>query len=251
MSPGTAGRVAFVTGGSRGIGRAVVLRLASEGRRVAFCWSSDRDAADDTVMAAEAGGGSAVGVRADVADAAAVDRAFEEVESTFGPVEILVNNAGITRDGLVARMSDAQWSAVLGVNLTGAFNTIRRAVPKMMRARFGRIVNVASVVAHAGGAGQANYGAAKAGLLGLSRAVARELAPRGITCNVISPGLVVTELTRPLGDGWIEATTERIPLRRAGTAEECAAAAAFLCSDAAGYVTGAVLPVDGGLGMGA
>ncbi len=247
---GRGGRVAFVTGGSRGIGRAVVLRLAAEGHRVAFCWSNDEEGAAGTAAAAEEAGGSALPVRADVADAAAVDAAFGAVEDALGPVEVLVNNAGITRDGLVARMSDTHWSEVLDVNLTGAFNTIRRAVPKMMRARHGRIVNVSSVVAHAGGAGQANYGAAKAGLIGLSRAVARELASRGITCNVISPGLVLTELTRPLGDAWFESTTERIPLRRAGTPEECAAAVAFLCSDESGYVTGAVVPVDGGLGMG-
>ncbi len=244
------GRVAFVTGGSRGIGSAVVRRLAAEGHRVAFCYAHDCDGASATAAEVAAAGGTAWPVQADVADADAVGAAFDAVEGTLGPVEILVNNAGITRDGLVARLSDDHWNEVLDVNLTGAFNTIRRAVPRMMRARFGRIVNVSSVVALAGGAGQANYAAAKAGLVGLTRAVARELAPRAITCNAVSPGLVVTELTRSLGDEWMESTTGRIPLRRAGTSEECAAAAAFLCSDGAGYVTGAVVPVDGGLGMG-
>jgi 3-oxoacyl-[acyl-carrier protein] reductase len=164
---------------------------------------------------------------------------------------VLVNNAGITRDGLVARMSDESWSSVIGVDLTGAFHTIRRAVPKMMRARFGRIVNVSSVNAHLGGPGQANYSAAKAGLLGLSRSVARELGSRGITCNVVAPGPIVTTMTAAMGDEWMSGVAAISPLGRPGTPEECAAVIAFLCSEAAGYVTGALVPVDGGLGMGA
>jgi 3-oxoacyl-(acyl-carrier-protein) reductase len=247
----TTGRVAFVTGGSRGIGRATAVELARQGHRVALCYSQDEAGAKETVRAIESGGGGAVAVCASVEDVEAVDAAFGEIEATLGPVEILVNNAGITRDGLVMRMTDDSWDSVLGVNLGGAFHTIRRAVPKMMRARFGRIVNVASVVGHAGGAGQANYAAAKAGLLGLSRSVARELGSRGITCNVVAPGPIVTGMTEAMGDEWLAGVGALVPLGRPGTPEECAAVISFLCSDLAGYVTGALVPVDGGLGMGA
>ena len=244
------GRVAFVTGGSKGIGRACVLALAQDGHRVAFCYASDHDSAKDTQAAVEAAGGTALATRADVADTASVDDAFTEIETAFGPVELLVNNAGVARDGLLARMSDDSWNEVLATNLTGAFHTMRRASPKMMRARFGRIVNVSSVSGQTGQAGQANYSAAKAGLVGLTRATARELASRGITCNIVAPGPIVTAMTDGLPDewrAWVEAT---VPLGRLGTAEEVAGVVAFLCSDAAGYVTGAIVPVDGGLGMG-
>ena len=245
------GRVAFVTGGSRGIGRATALALAAAGHRVAVCYSQDEDGAKETVRSIEAIGASGLAVRAAVEDAAAVDAAFGKIEAGFGPVEILVNNAGTTRDGLIARMSDESWNAVIGVNLTGAFHTIRRAVPKMMRARFGRIVNVSSVGAQMGSAGQANYSAAKAGLLGLSRSVARELGSRGITCNVVAPGPIVTAMTEAMGGDWMGGVSALVPVGRPGTVEECAAVIAFLCSEPAGYVTGALVPVDGGLGMGA
>jgi NAD(P)-dependent dehydrogenase (short-subunit alcohol dehydrogenase family) len=244
------GRVALVTGGSRGIGRAVALALAAAGHRVAICYSQDDAGAGETVAAIEASGGTGLAVRAAVEDAAAVDDAFGAIEDALGPVALLVNNAGITRDGLIARMSDANWGDVIDVDLTGAFHTIRRAVPKMMRARFGRIVNVSSVNAHLGGAGQANYAAAKAGLVGLSRSVARELGSRGITCNVVAPGPIVTAMTEAMGDEWMTGVSAVVPVGRPGTADECAAVIAFLCSDAAAYVTGAVVPVDGGLGMG-
>jgi 3-oxoacyl-[acyl-carrier protein] reductase len=243
-------RVAFVTGASRGIGRATALELARSGARVAVGYATDADAAAATVATITDAGGAAVGVGVSVDDARSVDAAFGTIEDTFGAVEILVNNAGVTGDGLLARMSDEQWSRVLDVNLTGAFHTIRRAVPKMMRARFGRIVNVSSVVAHLGGPGQANYSAAKAGLLGLTRSVARELAPRMITCNVVAPGPISTDMTAAMGEAWINGVAALVPLGRPGTPEECAAAIGFLTSDAAGYVTGALIPVDGGLGMG-
>jgi 3-oxoacyl-[acyl-carrier protein] reductase len=243
-------RVALVTGASKGIGRAIALELAAHGRRVACGFGGDDAGAKETQRAIEAAGGEALLVQGDVADADAVDRAFGEIESAWGPVEILVNNAGVTRDGLIARMSDEQWDAVLDTNLGGAFHTIRRASPKMMRARFGRIVNVSSVSGQAGAPGQANYSAAKAGLLGLSRAVARELAPRGITCNVVAPGPIVTAMTEAMPAEWHAAMQGSVPLGRLGTPEEVAAVAGFLCSDAAGYVTGALVPVDGGLGMG-
>jgi 3-oxoacyl-[acyl-carrier protein] reductase len=246
----TAARTAFVTGGSRGIGRACAVALAEAGHRVAFCYSSDVEGAKETQAAVEAAGGEAIGVQASVADTDDVDRAFTTVEEAFGPVELLVNNAGIAADGLVARMSDEQWDSVLRTNLTGAFHTIRRATPKMMRARFGRIVNMSSVSGQAGQPGQANYAAAKAGLLGLSRSVARELAPRGITCNVVAPGPIVTAMTETLPDDWRAWATATVPLGRLGNPEEVGAVVAFLCSDAAGYVTGALVPVDGGLGMG-
>ena len=246
----TAGRVAFVTGASRGIGRAIAVALGTAGHRVAFCYSSDHAGAKDTQAAVEATGVDACAVQADVADADSVDRAFSEIEGSLGPVELLVNNAGITRDGLVIRMSDEQWGDVLQTNLTGAFHTIRRASPKMMRGRFGRIVNVSSVSGQTGQAGQANYSAAKAGLVGLSRAVARELAPRNITCNVVAPGPIVTAMTDGLPDDWHAWAEQTVPLGRLGTPEEVGAVVTFLCSDSAGYVTGALVPVDGGLGMG-
>ena len=244
------GRVAFVTGASRGIGRATCVALASQGHRVAFCYGSDDAGARETEAAVREGGAEVLAIRAAVGDAAAMDAAFTTIEDACGPVEILVNNAGITRDGLLARMSDEAWDDVIRVNLTGAFQTIRRATPKMMRARFGRIVNVSSVGGHLGGAGQANYSAAKAGLLGLSRSVAREYATRGITCNVVAPGPIVTSMTETLGEEWMRSTEGHVPVGRFGTPEECAAAIAFLCSDVAGYITGVLLPVDGGLGMG-
>ena len=244
------GRVAFVTGGSRGIGRATCVALAATGHRVAFCYGRDEDGAAATVDAVRAVGADALAIRARVGDVGEVESAFDRIEEEFGPVELLVNNAGITRDGLLARMSDEQWDEVIRVDLTGAFQTIRRATPRMMRARFGRIVNVSSVGGHLGGAGQANYSAAKAGLLGLSRSVAREYASRGITCNVVAPGPIVTSMTEGLGEEWMSNTAQHVPLGRFGTAEECAATIAFLCSDEAGYITGVLLPVDGGLGMG-
>ena len=243
-------RVAFVTGASRGIGRAIAVALARAGHPVGFCYGSDGAGADETRVAIEHEGVKALAVQADVTDPAAVDAAFSAVESEFGRITILVNNAGIARDGLVARMTDEHWRAVIDTNLTGAFNTIRRATPGMMRERYGRIVNVSSVVGQIGQAGQANYAAAKAGLLGLSRSIARELAPRHITCNVVAPGPIVTAMTDDMPAEWQSQIEAAVPLGRFGTADECAAVVAFLCSDAASYVTGALVPVDGGLGMG-
>lgn len=243
-------RTALVTGASRGIGRAIAVALGASGHSVACGWATDADGAGVTVSEITAGGGEAVALQVDVADVASVDAAFTSVEQGFGPVTILVNNAGVTADGLVARMSDEQWAQVLGTNLTGAFHTIRRATPKMMRARGGRIVNVSSVSGLMGAPGQANYASAKAGLVGLTRALARELAPRNITCNIVAPGPIVTAMTETMPPEWRSAMEMTVPLGRLGTPEEVAAAVDFLCSEAAGYVTGAIIPVDGGLGMG-
>ena len=238
-------RVALVTGGSGGIGRATAVALAHAGHHVAVGYASSRESAEKT--AAEIGG---LAVQVDVTDEAAVDAAFTEVEAGLGPVEVLVNNAGVTADGLLVRMSDEQWHQVTATTLDGAFRATRRAVPGMMRRRFGRIVNVGSVVGSTGQAGQANYAAAKAGLVGLSRSVARELASRGITCNVVTPGPITTAMTDALTEERRAEMTALVPARRMGTPEEVAAVVAFLCSDLAAYVTGAVVPVDGGLGMG-
>lgn len=244
------GRVALVTGASRGIGRAVALALVADGHRVAVGYVSDSEAAGETCAAVESVGGEARPVQVDVSSPASVDAAFTLVEDGLGKVEVLVSNAGVYRDGLVLRMADDQWAQVLRTNLDGAFHLVRRAVPAMVKARWGRIVLVGSVVALSGSAGQANYGAAKAGLVGLARAVARELGPRGITANVVAPGPIVTAMTEALDPRRRDQMTELVPLGRFGTPEEVAAAVAFLCSDAAGYVSGAVVPVDGGMGMG-
>jgi 3-oxoacyl-[acyl-carrier protein] reductase len=243
-------RVALVTGGSRGIGRATAIALAEAGCAVAVGWSKDEEGAGKTAAAVEERGGRALPVQVDVADAASVDRAFDEVEAELGAVTVLVNNAGVTRDGLLLRMPEEQWQEVLRTNLDGAFHAIRRALPGMVRARTGRIVNVGSVAGLLGSAGQANYAAAKAGLVGLSRSVARELASRGVTCNVVAPGPIATAMLDALPEARVEELARQVPVGRLGTPEEVAAAVAFLCSDAAAYVTGAVVPVDGGLGMG-
>jgi 3-oxoacyl-[acyl-carrier protein] reductase len=235
-------RTALVTGGAGGIGRATSIALAAAGHRVAVGYASRKDEAEK--LAADLGG---VALRLDVTDPESVDAAFAALDNR---VDILVNNAGLTADGLAVRMSADQWGKVIEANLTGAFRVAARAVPGMMRARFGRIVNVGSTAGLSGSAGQANYSAAKAGLVGLTRSLARELATRHITCNVVAPGPIETDMTAALSAERRQELAAQVPAGRMGTPEEVAAVVAFLCSDAAGYVTGAVVPVDGGLGMG-
>ncbi len=243
------GKCALVTGGSRGIGRAIVLRLATQGADVAFSYRGNAAAAAETVAAVEALGRKGLSIQADHSLPEAGDIVVKAALEAFGKIDILVNNAGITRDDLIMRMSREAWQSVIDTNLSGAFHAIKAVTRPMLRARSGRIINITSVSGQAGQTGQANYSAAKAGLIGLTKATARELASRSITCNAVAPGFVLTELTQDLPQGLQDEITARTPLGRFGTPEEIANAVAFLASDEAGYITGQVLAVDGGLVM--
>ncbi len=243
------GKAALVTGGSRGIGRAIALRLARQGADVAFSYRGNEAAARATAAEIEALGRRALAVQADVKDPEGAEALVRDVLAAFGKVDILVNNAGITRDDLIMRMSVEAWREVLETNLFGAFYATKAVTRPMLKARGGRIVNITSVSGQAGQTGQANYSSAKAGLIGLTKATARELASRGITVNAVAPGFVLTELTQDLPEALQAQITERTPLGRFGTPEEIADAVAFLASDEAGYITGQVLAVDGGLVM--
>ncbi len=243
------GKSAVVTGGSRGIGRAICLRLAEQGADMAFSYRGNETAAAATTAAIEGLGRRAVAFQGDVTDPLAAEGLVKAAMKTFGKVDILVNNAGITRDDLIMRMDLEDWRAVLETNLFGAFYTTKAVTRPMLKARAGRIVNITSVSGQAGQTGQANYSAAKAGLIGLTKATARELASRGITANAVAPGFVLTELTQDLPDALKDEIVKRTPLARFGTPEEIATAVAFLASDEAAYITGQVLAVDGGLVM--
>ena len=243
------GRSALVTGGSRGIGRAIVMRLATQGADVAFTDRGNVAAAAETASAVEALGRRALAVQADASQADAADAVVKAVLEAFGKIDILVNNAGITRDDLIMRMSVDAWRDVLETNLSGAFFMIKAVTRPMLKARGGRIINITSVSGQAGQMGQANYSAAKAGLIGLTKATARELASRSITVNAVAPGFVLTELTQDLPDALKDEITARTPLGRFGETGEVANAVAFLASDEAAYITGQVLAVDGGLVM--
>ncbi len=238
------GKVALVTGGSRGIGAAISRELARAGARVAVNYRSDKDTAE--AIAAEIGG---IAVQADVASAEEAAELVNQVESELGPLDVLVNNAGITRDTLIARMSEEDWEDVLATNLGGVFNTCRAVARGMLKRRAGAIVNVSSVVGVRGNPGQVNYAASKAGIIGFTKALARELGNRGVRANVVAPGYIDTELTRVLPDEAKEMIRTNTPLGRLGEPEDVAGAVRFLCSDEAGFVTGDVVLVDGGLGM--
>jgi 3-oxoacyl-[acyl-carrier protein] reductase len=238
-----------VTGGSRGIGRAIALRLATQGAEVAFSYRGNEAAARETASAIEALGRRALPTQGDVSQPESAEALIKGAVEAFGKVDILVNNAGITRDDLIMRMSVEAWRDVLETNLFGAFYAIKAVTRPMLKARAGRIINISSVSGQAGQTGQANYSAAKAGLIGLTKATARELASRGITCNAVAPGFVLTELTKDLNEDLQRQLTERTPLGRFGTVEEIADAVAFLASDEAAFITGQVLAVDGGLVM--
>lgn len=231
-------RVVLVTGGSRGIGLAVARRFASLGDSVAVTYNSTPPPDD------------LFGVRCDVTSTDQVEAAFAAVEEKFGPVEVLVSNAGITKDTLILRMAEADFASVIDANLTAAFRVAKRAAQGMLRQRKGRIILMSSVVGLLGSAGQSNYAASKAGLVGLARSLARELGSRSITVNVVAPGPVATDMTAALGEERLRTLTESVPLGRMASPEEIAGVVAFLASPDAGYITGAVIPVDGGLGMG-
>lgn len=231
-------RVVLITGGSRGIGLACAQRFAALGDRVAVTYNTSPPP------------GEFLAVQCDVTSTHQVDAAFTEVEAAFGPVQVLVSNAGITNDGLLVRMSETDFTSVIDANLNAAFRVVRRAAPGMLKAHAGRIVLMSSVVGLLGSAGQVNYAASKAGLVGLARSVARELGSRSITANVVAPGPVATDMTAALGDKRLAELTSAVPLGRMATSDEIAGVVAFLASADAAYITGAVIPVDGGLGMG-
>lgn len=241
-------RVSIVTGASRGIGRAIAVELGKDGA-VVVNYQGRSDAAEETAALIRANGGQAVAVQADVSVAADVERLVATTLESFGQIDVLVNNAGITRDGLLMRMKDEDWDAVLNTNLRGAFLLIREVARPMMKKRQGCIVNITSVVGQTGNAGQANYASAKAGMIGLTKSIAKEFAPRNITVNAVAPGYIETEMTQVLGDEIARAMRSAIPLGRAGTPEDVAGVVAFLASSQARYITGQVLNVDGGMVM--
>ncbi len=243
------GKTALVTGGSRGIGRAICLELGRNGASVAFVYAGNEEKAKETLTLLAELGVTAKAYRCDVADFTATQQLVKDVTDDFGGVDILVNNAGITRDNLVMRMSENEFDEVVSVNLKGAFNLIRHTSAGFLRKRAGRIVNITSDAGLMGNPGQANYSAAKAGMVGLTKSVAKELGSRGITCNAVAPGFIHTDMTAAMNAQILETAQQLIPLKRLGEPEDVAKAVAFLCSDGAAYITGQVICVDGGLRM--
>lgn len=243
------GKIALVTGASRGIGRKIATTLGAKGATVIVNYNGSEVAAAETVAEIKAAGGVAKAVKCNVADFAECETMIKSVIAEFGGIDILVNNAGITRDGLVMRMKESDFDDVINTNLKGAFNCIRHVAASMVKKRAGRIINVSSVSGIMGNAGQANYAASKAGVIGLTKSVARELASRGITCNAVAPGFIVTEMTDVLSEQVKEAATKQIPLGYFGETEDIANTVAFLASDEARYITGQVISIDGGMAM--
>lgn len=242
-------KVALVTGASRGIGRAVALALAKAGAKVVVNYAGNAQAAADTVEAITAFGGEAIAVQADVAQADAVETLIKQALDAYGRIDILVNNAGITRDNLLLRMKEDDWDAVMNTNLKGIFHCTKQVSRIMIKQKSGKIINMTSVVGVMGNAGQSNYAAAKAGVIGFTKSMAKELAARGITVNAIAPGFIATDMTAVLPDQVKAEMADNIPLARMGQPEEVAAAAVFLASDSADYITGQTLHVDGGMVM--
>jgi 3-oxoacyl-[acyl-carrier protein] reductase len=243
------GRVALVTGASQGIGRACALKLAASGTAVAVA-ARNQEKLNELVQQITSAGGSAAAFAMDVAEEEQIKSAFKAALAQFGKIDILVNNAGITRDQLVMRMKRADWDAVLNTNLTSAYLCTQQAITSMLKQRWGRIVNITSVFGQMGQAGQANYASSKAGLIGLTMAIAREVGSRNITCNAVAPGFIETAMTSGLGEDFKQMAVKNIPLGRVGTPEDVASAVAFLASDEASYITGHVLSVNGGMLMG-
>ena len=243
------GRVAIVTGASRGIGKAVAQALAAEGATVIINYNGSAEAAEAVAADIRSQGGMAEAVKCNVADFAESEAFVKAVTEKYGRVDILVNNAGITRDNLIVRMTEEEFNAVLDTNLKGAFHMIRHLTKTFMKQRYGKIINISSVSGVMGNAGQVNYSASKAGVIGMTKAVAREMATRGITCNAVAPGFIVTEMTDVLSDTIKENITNQIPMRRFGQTKDVANLVAFLASEEAGYITGQVVGVDGGMAM--
>lgn len=243
------GRVALITGASQGIGQAIAVRLAAAGASVALA-ARNQDKLNEVVQQIRSAGGKASAFQLDVADEEQIKSVFKAVIAQLGKIDILVNNAGITRDQLVMRMKRADWDAVLGTNLTSAYLCTQQVISPMLKQRWGRIINVTSIFGQIGQAGQANYASSKAGLIGLTKAIARELGSRNITCNAVAPGFIETNMTAVLGDDFKQNALKNIPLGRIGTPDDVAGAVAFLASDEASYITGHVLDVNGGLHMG-
>ena len=242
-------KVALVTGASRGIGREIAQTLAAYGASVIVNYNGSKDSADEVVEMISAAGGKAIAVKADVAKAEEIARLFEEAQAAFGRIDILVNNAGITRDNLILKMSEEEYDTVLDTNLKGAFLCMKHAAKIMLRQKNGRIINISSISGIAGNAGQANYCAAKAGLIGLTKSLAKELGSRGITVNAVAPGFIETEMTEKLSEQVKEGMLAQIPLKRAGSVKDIAEAVAFLASERAAYITGQTLSVNGGMAM--